>query len=122
VPDLSYSGLIIVDGRVASVEIARLLFHAHKIPPAERDRVRQDLDALQELLFVAVLVVARFVADSHLDPEPSSDIQYRDQAKVAAQQVRLAHHRSVLGLAAIVPVPARMADRERLTFDVSLGW
>jgi hypothetical protein len=43
VPDLSYSDLIIVDGRVASVEIARLLFHAHKIPPAERDRVRQDL-------------------------------------------------------------------------------
>jgi hypothetical protein len=43
VPELSYSDLVIVDGRVASVEIARLLFHAHKIPPAERDRVRQDL-------------------------------------------------------------------------------
>jgi predicted RecB family nuclease len=42
-PGLSYSDLVIVDGRVASVEIARLLFHAHKIPPAERDRVRQDL-------------------------------------------------------------------------------
>jgi len=43
VPELSYNDLVIVDGRVASVEIARLLFHAHKIPPAERDRVRQDL-------------------------------------------------------------------------------
>jgi hypothetical protein len=43
VPELSYSDLVIVDGRVASVEIARLLFHAHRIPPAERDRVREDL-------------------------------------------------------------------------------
>jgi len=32
-----------VDGRVASVEIARLLFVADKIPKQERDRVRQDL-------------------------------------------------------------------------------
>jgi len=32
-----------VDGRVASVEIARLLFVADKIPRQERDRVRQDL-------------------------------------------------------------------------------
>jgi predicted RecB family nuclease len=43
VPDLSYEDLVIVDGRVASVEIARLLFVAHKIPPAERERVRRDL-------------------------------------------------------------------------------
>jgi len=43
VPDLTYNDLVIVDGLVASVEIARLLFVAHKIPPAERDRVRQDL-------------------------------------------------------------------------------
>jgi len=43
VPELTYSDLVIVDGLVASVEIARLLFVAHKIPPAERDRVRQDL-------------------------------------------------------------------------------
>jgi hypothetical protein len=34
---------VIVDGLVASVEIARLLFVAHRIPTAERDRVRQDL-------------------------------------------------------------------------------
>jgi len=34
---------VIVDGRLASVEIARLLFVAHKIPVAERDRLRQDL-------------------------------------------------------------------------------
>ena len=43
VSDLSYDDLVIVDGRVASVEIARLLFVAHRIPPAERDRVRHDL-------------------------------------------------------------------------------
>ena len=43
VPDLTYSDLVIVDGRVASVEIARLLFVADKIPRHERDRVRQDL-------------------------------------------------------------------------------
>ena len=43
VPDLTYDNLVIVDGLVASVEIARLLFVAHKIPPAERDRVRKDL-------------------------------------------------------------------------------
>ncbi|HLG05367.1 MAG TPA: DUF2779 domain-containing protein [Gemmatimonadales bacterium] len=43
VPEVSYSDLVIVDGRVASVEIARLLFVAHKIPAAERDRVRNDL-------------------------------------------------------------------------------
>src|SRR5213595_554835 len=43
VPELTYSDLVIVDGRVASVEIARLLFVADKIPKQERDRVRQDL-------------------------------------------------------------------------------
>src|SRR5436190_14431355 len=43
VPELTYDDLVIVDGRVASVEIARLLFVADKIPPHERDRVRQDL-------------------------------------------------------------------------------
>jgi hypothetical protein len=43
VPELTYNDLVIVDGRVASVEIARLLFVADKIPAAERDRVRQDL-------------------------------------------------------------------------------
>ena len=43
VPDLTYNDLVIVDGRVASVEIARLLFVADKIPRHERDRVRQDL-------------------------------------------------------------------------------
>ena len=43
VPELTYDDLVIVDGQVASVEIARLLFVAHKIPEAERDRVRRDL-------------------------------------------------------------------------------
>ena len=48
VPDLTYSDLVIVDGMLASVEIARLLFVAHKIPPAERDQLRQDLLAYCE--------------------------------------------------------------------------
>jgi len=43
VPELTYSDLVIVDGRVASVEIARLLFVADRIPRDERDRVRRDL-------------------------------------------------------------------------------
>src|SRR5207247_6958387 len=43
VPELTYNDLVIVDGRVASVEIARLLFVAEKMPRHERDRVRQDL-------------------------------------------------------------------------------
>jgi len=43
VPELTYDDLVIVDGLVASVEIARLLFVAQKISTEERDRVRQDL-------------------------------------------------------------------------------
>ena len=43
VPELTYDDLIIVDGMIASVEIARLLFVADKIPQHEKDRVRQDL-------------------------------------------------------------------------------
>jgi len=43
VPELTYNDLVIVDGMVASVEIARLLFVADKIPKHERDRVRQEL-------------------------------------------------------------------------------
>ncbi len=43
VPELTYDDLVIVDGLVASVEIARLLFVAQKIAPEERDRVRKDL-------------------------------------------------------------------------------
>lgn len=42
-PELTYKDLVIVDGMVASVEIARLLFVAQRIPPEERARVRQDL-------------------------------------------------------------------------------
>jgi hypothetical protein len=42
-PELTYNDLVIVDGRVASVEIARLLFVADKIPQHERDRVRREL-------------------------------------------------------------------------------
>jgi hypothetical protein len=43
VPELGYDDLEIVDGLVASVEIARLLFVAGRVPPDERDRIRQDL-------------------------------------------------------------------------------
>jgi hypothetical protein len=43
VPELSYNDLVIVNGMVASVEIARLLFVADRIPPEERVRVRRDL-------------------------------------------------------------------------------
>ena len=48
VPELTYDDLVIVDGQEASVEIARLLFVAHKIEPAERDSLRQDLLAYCE--------------------------------------------------------------------------
>jgi len=41
VPDLTYNDLTIVDGLVASVEIARLLFVAHLVK--DRDQLRQDL-------------------------------------------------------------------------------
>jgi hypothetical protein len=43
VPELSYHDLVIVDGRIASVEIARLLFVSGRIPAAERERTRRDL-------------------------------------------------------------------------------
>lgn len=48
VPELTYKDLVIVDGRLASVEIARLLFVAHLIPVEERDRLREDLLAYCE--------------------------------------------------------------------------
>ena len=60
VPELSYNDLVIVDGRTASVEIARLLFVAHKIPAAERDRLRQDLlDYCQRDTWATVRLMAR---------------------------------------------------------------
>lgn len=46
VPDLTYNDLTIVDGMVASVEIARLLFVAHKVK--DRDQLRKDLLAYCE--------------------------------------------------------------------------
>src|SRR5216117_2460818 len=60
VPELTYNDLVIVDGRVASVEIARLLFVADKIPRHERDRVRQDLlDYCQRDTWAMVRLVER---------------------------------------------------------------
>ncbi len=46
VPELTYNDLAIVDGQVASVEIARLLFVAHKVK--DRDQLRRDLLAYCE--------------------------------------------------------------------------
>jgi hypothetical protein len=46
VPDLTYQDLVIVDGQVASVEIARLLFVVHLVE--ERDQLRKDLLAYCE--------------------------------------------------------------------------
>ena len=43
VPELKYSDLVIVNGMEASVEIARLLFVADRIPAHEKERVRADL-------------------------------------------------------------------------------
>ena len=48
VPTLTYHDLVIVDGLVASVEIARLLFAAGRIADDERPRVRGDLLAYCE--------------------------------------------------------------------------
>jgi predicted RecB family nuclease len=60
VPELTYDDLVIVDGRVASVEIARLLFVADKIPRHERDRVRKDLlDYCQRDTWAMVKLVER---------------------------------------------------------------
>ena len=43
VPELTYNDLVIVDGLVASVKIARLLFVAGKIRPDQIEQTRQDL-------------------------------------------------------------------------------
>jgi predicted RecB family nuclease len=60
VPGLTYNDLVIVDGMVASVEIARLLFVAHKIPEHERDRTRKDLlDYCERDTWALVRLLAR---------------------------------------------------------------
>ena len=43
VPELTYDDLVIIDGLVASVEIARLLFVAGKLSPEQHEKTRQDL-------------------------------------------------------------------------------
>ncbi len=48
VPELTYSDLMIREGMMASVEIWRLLFVAHLIPPEKRTKLRQDLLAYCE--------------------------------------------------------------------------
>lgn len=60
VPGLTYNDLVIVDGRLASVEIARLLFVAHKIPAAERDKLRRDLlDYCERDTWATVMLMKR---------------------------------------------------------------
>jgi hypothetical protein len=62
VPDLSYSDLVIVDGKVASVKIARLLFVSGRIPPGERDKTRHDLlEYCKRDTFATVRLVDRLV-------------------------------------------------------------
>ena len=53
------AGLVIVDGQVASVEIARLLFVAHKIPEDERDRMRDLLEYCKQDTWATVKLVER---------------------------------------------------------------
>ena len=43
VPELTYDDLVIVDGMVASVEIARLLFVAGQPSPEQHEKTRYDL-------------------------------------------------------------------------------
>ena len=43
VPELTYDDLVIVDGMVASVTIARLLFVAGKLSPEQHEKTRYDL-------------------------------------------------------------------------------
>ncbi len=43
VPELTYDDLVIIDGLVASVEIARLLFVAGKLSPEQHEKTRHDL-------------------------------------------------------------------------------
>jgi len=43
VPELTYDDLVIVDGMVASVEIARLLFVAGKLTAEQHEKTRHDL-------------------------------------------------------------------------------
>lgn len=60
VPELSYNDLVIVDGQTASVEIARLLFVAQKIPLEERERIREDLLAYcKQDTWAMVMLLAR---------------------------------------------------------------
>jgi hypothetical protein len=60
VPDERYDDLVIVDGKTASVKIARLLFVSGRIPPAERDETRRALLAYCEKdTFATVRLVAR---------------------------------------------------------------
>ncbi len=60
VPDESYDDLIIVDGKTASVEIARLLFVSGAIPKPEREATRKALLAYCEKdTFATVRLVGR---------------------------------------------------------------
>src|SRR5256885_2200149 len=63
VHDLDYSDLMIIDGKTASVKIARLLFVSGAIPVAERDKTRHDLlEYCKRDTFATVRLVERLGA------------------------------------------------------------
>lgn len=69
VEDLSYDDLVIVDGRVASVEIARLLFVSGRIPIPQREKTRHDLlEYCKRDTFATVRLVERL---AELAAEPT---------------------------------------------------
>jgi hypothetical protein len=62
VPDLSYNDLVIIDGKTASVEIARLLFVSGRIPLHERETTRRNLlDYCKRDTFATVRLVDRLI-------------------------------------------------------------
>ena len=72
VPELTYKNLVIMDGMVASVEIARLLFVVGRIRSDERDSLRQHLLAYcktDTLAMVKLLQRLRGLARGNDEPQ-----------------------------------------------------
>jgi hypothetical protein len=72
VPALSYKDLVIMDGMVASVEIARLLFVVGKVRSDERDELRRHLLAYckrDTLAMVKLLQCLRGLTRGNDDPQ-----------------------------------------------------
>ena len=88
VPELTYSDLVIVDGLVASVEIARLLFVAQKIAPHERDRVRKELLDYCERDTWAMLRLLEQVGSLPGESTEASGTRLRQGDDAASRRVR----------------------------------